>query len=122
MPKLAIPLTEKQIVGMTPKPLYRAGDGHGLYLLVEPTGKKRWRMSFHLRGRENTLALGDYPAISLADVRQQCANTNRLIGDGIDPVELKRQQRRQAQAAMPTIRKFLLSIGRTSAAEYLSHC
>jgi hypothetical protein len=28
--------------------------------------------------------------MSLADARERCADANRLIGDGIDPVELKR--------------------------------
>jgi hypothetical protein len=111
MPKLATPLTEEQIVALAPRERqYRVGEGHGLYLLVEPTGKKRWRMSFHLRGRESTLAFGDYPGMSLADARQQCINANRLIGDGIDPVELKRQQRQQTQAVTPTTRKFHLSM------------
>lgn len=67
-------------------------------------------MSFHLRGRESTVAFGDYPDLSLADARQHCIHANRLIGDGIDPVEWKRQQRRQAQAATPTTRKFHLSM------------
>lgn len=111
MPKLAIPLTEEQIGALVPRERqYRVGDGHGLYLLVEPTGKKRWRMSFHLRGRESTVAFGNYPDMSLADARQQCIDANRLIGDGIDPVEWKRQQHRQAQAATPTTRKFHLSM------------
>jgi hypothetical protein len=71
MPKLAIPLTEEQIVGLAPKDRqYKVSDGHGLYLLVEPTGKKRWRMSFHLQGRENTVTFGDYPEMSLADARR----------------------------------------------------
>jgi hypothetical protein len=111
MPKLATPLTEEQIGALVPKERqYRAGDGHGLYLLVEPTGKKRWRMSFHLRGRESTVAFGDYPDLSLADARQQCIHATWLIADGIDPVEWKRQQRRQAQVATPTTRKFHLSM------------
>lgn len=111
MPKLATPLTGEQIVAFLPRERhYRVGDGHGLYLLVEPTGKKRWRMSFQLHGRESTTTFGAYPEMSLDDARQQCANTTRLIGDGIDPVELKRQQRRQTQAATPTTRKFHLSM------------
>jgi hypothetical protein len=89
MPKLAIPLTEEQIIGLMPKERqYKVSDGHGLYLLVEPSGKKRWRMSFDLQGKENTVAFGSYPEISLADARQQCVNANRLIADGIDPVEV----------------------------------
>jgi hypothetical protein len=111
MPKLATPLTEEQIGALVPRERqYRVGDGHGLYLLVEPTGKKRWRMSFHLRGRESTVAFGDYPDMSLADARQQCVNATRLIADGIDPVEWKRQQRQQTQAATPATRKFHLSM------------
>lgn len=90
MPKLAPPLTEERIAGLAPRERpYRADDGHGLYLLVEPTGKKRWRMSFHLRGRESTVAFGNFPDLSLADARQQ---------------------RRQAQAATPTTRKLHLSM------------
>jgi hypothetical protein len=42
--------------------------------------------------------------------RAQCADANRLIGDSIDPVELKRQQRQQTQAVTPTTRKFHLSM------------
>lgn len=111
MPKLATPLTEEQIAGLAPRDRpYKISDGHGLYLLVEPTGKKRWRMDFRLRGRQNTLAFGIYPDLSLADARQQCIDAHRLIRDGIDPVEWKRQQRRQAQAATPTTRKFHLSM------------
>lgn len=111
MPKLAIPLTEEQIVGLAPKDRqYKISDGRGLYLLVEPSGIKRWRMSFHLRGRENTIAFGDYPEMSLADARQQCVNANQLVSDGVNPVELKRLQRRQTQATTPTPRKFHLSM------------
>jgi hypothetical protein len=111
MPKLATPLTDEQIVGLAPRDRpYKISDGHGLYLLVEPTGKKRWRLGFRLRGRKKTLAFGIYPDLSLADARQQCIDANRLIRDGIDPVEWKRQQRRQAQAATPTMRKFHLSM------------
>jgi hypothetical protein len=96
MPKLATPLTEEQIVAIVPREhQYRVGDGHGLYLLVEPTGKKRWRMSFHLRGRESTVAFGDYPDMSLADARQQCVHASRLISDGIDPAQTRRIEKRQ---------------------------
>lgn len=111
MPKLAIPLTEERIAGLAPRDRpYKVSDGHNLYLLVEPTGKKRWRMDFRLRGRRNTVAFGNYPDLSLADARQQCVDANRLIGEGVDPIELKRQQRQQTQAAAPAKRTFHLSM------------
>jgi hypothetical protein len=111
MPKLATPLSEKQILELAPKDRrYKVSDGHGLYLLVEPTGKKRWRMTFRLMGKQNTASFGAYPEISLADARQLCADARRLIAIGIDPVKHKQEQRKQAQANRPETRKFLLSM------------
>ena len=109
MPKRATPLTEDQIAKLAPRDRrYKASDGHGLYLLIEPTGKKRWRMGFRLLGQENTVAFGQYPEMSLADARQACANARQLIADGIDPVKLKREHRKQAQADKPITPKFHL--------------
>ena len=95
MPRLAIPLTEKQIAEFEPKRIpYKLGDGRGLYLLVEPAGQKRWRMRFSRFGKESNLAFGTYPALSLSEARNECRIAHQLIADGIDPVELKREQAR----------------------------
>lgn len=48
---------------------YKLVDGHGLHLLVHPAGGKLWRYRYRFGGRENMLALGSYPATSLADAR-----------------------------------------------------
>ena len=45
-------------------------DGQGLYLLVKAAGKY-WRMSYRFDGKQKTLALGVYPAVSLAKARQR---------------------------------------------------
>lgn len=111
MPKIAIPLIEAQIAALAPRDRqYKVSDGHGLYLLVDPTGTKRWRMSFHLHGRESTLTLGDYPETPLSGSRQLCIDANRLIGDGIDPVDLRRQERKHIQPVRSARRKFHLSM------------
>ena len=39
----------------------------GLYLPVMPNGRKYWRMRYSWRGKENTLAFGVYPDVSLID-------------------------------------------------------
>ncbi|WP_150119764.1 Arm DNA-binding domain-containing protein [Collimonas pratensis] len=58
MPKLATPLTETQIAELKPRPKrYKIGDGHGLYILVEPTGIKRWQMVYKRQGMETSLRL-----------------------------------------------------------------
>lgn len=40
-------------------------DGGGMYLLVKEAGKY-WRMNYRFLGKCKTLALGVYPAVSLA--------------------------------------------------------
>ncbi|WP_211443436.1 Arm DNA-binding domain-containing protein [Collimonas humicola] len=58
MPKLATPLTETQIAELKPRAKrYKIGGGHGLYILVEPTGIKRWQMVYKRQGMETSLRL-----------------------------------------------------------------
>ena len=49
-------------------------DGQGLYLHVKEAGKY-WRMSYRFDGKQKTLALGVYPAVSLAKARQRQQGT-----------------------------------------------
>jgi len=86
----------------------RRGDGYGLTLLVEPTGIKRWQFKYKRQGKETSLRLGSYPELSISDARRQCDAAQKLINEGIDPVEQKREQRRQEQAARPKTSKFRL--------------
>ena len=59
-------------------------DGQGLYLHVKDAGKY-WRMSYRFSGKQKTLALGVYPAVSLAKARQRRDKARELLADGIDP-------------------------------------
>ena len=42
-------------------------DGHGLYLLVEPTGAKRWKQRLAVHGKRRELGLGGIPARDAGD-------------------------------------------------------
>ena len=70
-------------------------DGQGLYLLVKATGKY-WRMNYRLAGKQKTLAIGVYPAVTLAKARQRRDKARELLADGIDPSKAK-QVEKQAQ-------------------------
>ncbi|MFD2270920.1 Arm DNA-binding domain-containing protein [Undibacterium arcticum] len=72
--------------------------------------KKRWRMIYRRLGKGTALSFGTYPEMSLTNARQQCADAHRLIADGIDPIEQKRERRKQTQAARPITRKFHFSM------------
>ena len=44
----------------------RFTDSGGMYLQVSPNGSKRWFLKYRVAGKEKQLALGSYPAVSLA--------------------------------------------------------
>lgn len=64
-------------------------DGQGLFLLVNKAGKY-WRMSYRFAGKQKTLALGVYPAVSLAKARRRRDSARELLADNIDPSTAKR--------------------------------
>ena len=64
-------------------------DGQGLYLLVKTAGKY-WRMDYRFVGKRKTLALGVYPAVSIAKARKRRDDARELLADGIDPGQAKR--------------------------------
>lgn len=69
-------------------------DGFGMYLLVTPTGKY-WRLDYRHAGKRKTLALGVYPAVTLAKARTRAADAKNLIADGIDPSQVKREDKQE---------------------------
>ena len=72
-------------------------DGGGMYLLVKEGGKY-WRMNYRFAEKRKTLALGVYPAVSLAKARQRRDKARELLAKGIDPSTAKKDDR-QAKAA-----------------------
>lgn len=79
-------LTDKAVKAAQPKEkLYRIFDGEGLYLEVHPKGAKYWRMKCHYHSREDRLAFGVYPKVSLADARQKRQYAQDAIRAGKNP-------------------------------------
>lgn len=72
-------------------------DGGGMYLLVK-AGGKYWRQDYTYTGKRKTLALGVYPAVTLAQARKRRDKARELLADGIDPGIAKREEK-QAKAA-----------------------
>lgn len=95
-----MPLTDTAIRNAKPKgKSYKLADGFGLYLLVNPTGSRLWRMKYRIEGREKLLSIGSYPAVPLAKAREQRDAARKALADGTDPSALKRQAREVARAA-----------------------
>jgi integrase len=89
-------LTETEIKNAKPreKP-YKLfdGKGHGLFLLVKPSGAKGWRFKYRFYGKERLISLGEYTDVPLKRAREKCDEARRLLADGIDPSEQRKAER-----------------------------
>jgi integrase len=65
-------------------------DGGGMHLHVTTAGKY-WRMAYRFNGKQKTLALGVYPATSLAQARRQRDKAREHLAAGVDPALAKRE-------------------------------
>lgn len=63
----------------------RLSDRDGLFLFVTTKGAKVWRLRFITNGREQTLSLGSYPEIGLADARSLRDDARKRLAGGEDP-------------------------------------
>lgn len=91
-------------------------DGGGLWLQVKPGGTKSWLLRYMHRGRARAMGLGPAELIGLADARERAREARRLLLDGIDPIDRRRQERqtRQLEATKATtfadaVERYLLS-------------
>lgn len=79
-----------------PKPI-KLSDEKGLFLLVQPSGGKLWRLKYRFGGKEKKLSLGRYPDVGLKEARERCSEARKLIAAGIDPSEQKQADRINAE-------------------------
>ncbi|WP_299256949.1 integrase arm-type DNA-binding domain-containing protein [uncultured Kushneria sp.] len=71
-------------------------DGLGLELRISPNGSKGWRFRYvRPNGKRNMMSLGNYPEVSLAEAREKRTDARRLVAQGIDPVEQRKQEKRE---------------------------
>jgi integrase len=80
-------LTDTEIRRSKPgeKP-YKLSDGGGLHLLITPVGGKLWRWKYRFRGVEKLMALGQYPAITLAKARERRDEARKQLANNTDPM------------------------------------
>lgn len=92
-------LTDMALRRLEPAPrsrkVFDCGKGAvpGLYVLVQPTGAKLFRLRYWIDKRERTLAVGSYPTITLAAARSAAQEARALVSQGVDPVAARREQR-----------------------------
>ena len=64
---------------------------------VASGGSKGWIFRYTLNGRTRDMGLGSVDTVSLKQARERARQCRELCYDGIDPIERRRAQRREAQ-------------------------
>lgn len=111
--KLSDPLIRNAKPGEKAQKLF---DGGGLYLELQPSGAKYWRLKYRVAGIEKRLSLGVYPATGLKDARIKAAEAREVVSKGLDPSEQRqvdkadtlrqREAERLADAGLPALNSF----------------
>lgn len=93
-------LTDTAIRNAKPRPkAYKLGDALGLFLLIQPSGGKLWRLKYRIDGREKKLGFGTYPDVSLIEARRRRDEARELLAMGKDPSREKQQAKHRAMAS-----------------------
>jgi integrase len=73
---------------------YKLSDGKGLYLHIATSGKRTWRYRFKLAGKESTVVLGEYPAMSLEESRIERIEAREMVKAGKNPAQVRKEEKR----------------------------
>ena len=90
-------LNARQVETAKPKDkTYKMADGGGLYLEVSAKGSKYWRMKYRRPSdkKEDRLAFGVWPTVTLAQARAKRDEAKKLLVQGVDP----KAEQKEAQA------------------------
>jgi hypothetical protein len=74
---------------------YKVSDSEGQYVLMPSNGSKLWRLAYRYLGKQKTLALGQYPTVTLLEARRARDEAKRLLSKGIDPSNARKAERRE---------------------------
>ena len=96
-------LNDRQIKNAKPTDKKQTlSDGGGLALVVNPEkrgGTKYFVYNFRFNGKQQTLRIGKYPDIGLAEARERHQRARNDVANGINPALAKQQEKEERKAA-----------------------
>lgn len=93
-------LTIAEVKAAKPKEKpYRLFDGGGLYLEVQPSGARYWRLKYRHAGKERRLAVGVFPDVTIAEARAKRDEARALLRSKVDPSAHRQTAKRRAKVA-----------------------
>ena len=88
-------------------------DGGNLYLVVSPSGSRKWVLRFTWRGGAKEMGLGSATTVPLADAREKAASARRQIAKGLNPINERGQD-----GGIPTFGEMADSVRETLSAGF----
>jgi integrase len=79
----------------------------GLYLIVQPSGKKAFALRYRFEGKTRKLTLGRYPQLSLKDARLAATDALEGVGSGSDPMAQKQADKAAQEERRNTVSDLL---------------
>lgn len=76
----------------------KLADGGGLFLQLEPSGSRLWRLAYRFGGKQKTISLGALPIVGLAEARAARDDAKALLLQGIDPSAARKAAKAEAAA------------------------
>ena len=96
-------LTNRKIESFFEKGVYV--DRDGLRLRIDKNKNKSWSLRYQLAGKIREMGLGKYPIISLKDARKKTIQAKKIIYDGKDPLEIKKERQLEKKKKIITFQK-----------------
>jgi integrase len=84
-------LSALQVTKLNKPGLY--SDGGNLTLQITATGAKSWLFRYMVAGKPFGMGLGPTHTVSLAEARQKALDARKLLIDGINPLEAKKENK-----------------------------
>ena len=78
---------------------FKVSDAEGLFILVNPSGSKLWRLAYRYKGKHKLLAFGVHPDVSLRDARRRREAAKEMLEDGRDPSQERKSEKRRERVA-----------------------
>lgn len=92
-------LSETKLKSLKPKDkVYKVADRDGLYITVAKSGLITFRFDYKINDRRETLTIGKYGIISLAEAREKLMSAKKLIAQGISPAAEKQRLKEQTKS------------------------
>jgi hypothetical protein len=88
---------DRELTAVTIKNAKKSGryaDGNGLYLMVDPSGAKRWVQRILVHGRRRDIGLGSLTLVTLGEAREEALRLRKVARAGGDPIAERNRARR----------------------------